>query len=349
VNGDNTDKTDLFLALTPDRVLDAVEHSGLRCNPVCYPLNSFENRVYEVELEDRSRVVAKFYRPGRWSRAQILEEHAYMEQLRADEISICPTHRFPNGATLEEIDGIYYCLYDRFGGRAPEELSDEHAARLGMLTARMHIVGAREQATHRRHLNADTFGRECIDWLADHETLPDRIFPRYEAAAEAIANAAEQRMEGVELQRVHGDLHLSNLLLRDGVFHVLDFDDMTVAPAVQDVWLLLPGRDQYTRRQREIFIESYQQLRAFDRSTLNLIEPLRGLRLIHYATWLAKRWHDPIFPRTWPHFGTEEYWDNQTRDLEEIVDLIRAESGVAPIEKETELLSNADYFFDWEE
>ncbi|MEL6177817.1 MAG: serine/threonine protein kinase [Myxococcota bacterium] len=340
--------TDLFLSLTPDKVLEAVEAAGLRCNPVCYPLNSFENRVYEVELEDRTRVIAKFYRPGRWTRAQILEEHQFLSDLADAEVPVCPVLPFPDGETLHTIDNILYCLFERRGGRAPDEVTDTLAERLGMLCARIHNVGASRPAPNRLELCADIYIRDNLAWLAESGTIPPHLKTRYFDAANRIAETADLRMEGVPTHRVHGDMHLGNLLLRDSVFNVLDFDDMVTGPAVQDLWMLIPGRDTWARRQREAFIEGYQQLRDFDRSTLTLVEPLRGMRLVHYATWLAKRWHDPIFPRTWPHFGTDKYWQEETAELEDIVEQLQVESGEAPAE-ESVTLTNKDYFFDWED
>ena len=353
---DNT--TGLFLSLTPETVLAAVEAGGLRCNPVCYPLNSFENRVYEVELADRTRVVAKFYRPGRWSEEQIREEHQFLDDLAADELPVCTMRPFPDGGTLRQIEGIWYSLSDRRGGRAPDELDDDAARRLGMLVGRMHNVAVRRPSEHRLHLNADTYIRDNVDWLAEHGTLPPHVRDRYFDTAFAIADLADRMMERVPAHRIHGDLHLGNVLFRDGLLRVLDFDDMVVGPAVQDLWLALPGRDEWTLRQREVFLEGYEQFRAFDRTTLGLIEALRGLRIVHYAAWLAKRWHDPAFPAAWPQFGTPDYWDRETEDLIEQLavirgELIAAEGAPTPEdeqhrEEEQAVLTNKDYFWDWE-
>ncbi|MFL6294121.1 MAG: serine/threonine protein kinase [Thermoanaerobaculia bacterium] len=350
--------TGLFLSLTPEKVLAAVEAGGLSCNPVCYPLNSFENRVYEVELADRTRVVAKFYRPGRWSEEQILEEHQFLDDLAADELPVCTMRPFPGGGTLRQIEGIWYALSDRRGGRAPDELGDETARRLGMLVGRIHNAAVRRPAGHRLHLNADTYIRENVDWLTEHEVLPRHIRTLYFDTAFAIADLADRMMERVPVHRLHGDLHLGNILLRDGLLRVLDFDDMVIGPAVQDLWLALPGRDEWTLRQREIFLEGYEQFRAFDRATLGLIEALRGLRIVHYATWLARRWHDPAFPAAWPQFGTPEAWERETEDLVEQLAVIRGElvpEDGAPTagdeqqrEEEQAVLTNKDYFFDWE-
>lgn len=352
--------TDLFLTLTPEKVLAAVEAGGLFCNPVCYPLNSFENRVYEVELEDRTRVVAKFYRPGRWTEEQILEEHQFLEDLAAEELPVCTMRPFPGGGTLRQIDNIYYCLSDRRGGRAPDELDNASVRRLGMLVGRMHNVAVQRPADHRLRLNGDTYVRDNVDWLAEHDTVPARLRNRYFDTAFDIADIADQRLAKVPAHRLHGDLHLGNILNRDGVLRILDFDDMVIGPAVQDLWLALPGRDPGTLAQREIFLEGYEQFRLFDRSTLSLIEILRGLRVIHYAAWLAKRWHDPAFPKAWPHFGTPDYWERETEDLEEQLAVIRGEisaedKAAAGIQsedgdgkEEQPTLTNKDFFWDWE-
>ena len=360
--------TDLFLSLTPERVLEAVEAAGLRCRPVCYALNSFENRVYEVELEDRSRIVAKFYRPGRWSREQILEEHSLLAELTAEEIPVCPMRPFPDGGTLRRLEeatpegrerGIYYSLADRRGGRAPDELDDLAVERLGMFVARMHNVAARRPAPSRPRLTADHYVRRVLDWMDRHGTLSGLIKRRYFAAAQAIADLADELAQGVPTHRVHGDLHLGNVLFRDGELRVLDFDDLVTGPAAQDLWLALPGRGRDVERQRRILLAGYQRFRSFDHSTLRLIEPLRGLRLVRYAGWLARRWHDPAFRAGWPHFGTDEYWERETADLEEQLIAVReaAEVAAAPSEEpavafvppaDEQLLSNKDYFWDWE-
>ncbi|HEX3556076.1 MAG TPA: serine/threonine protein kinase [Thermoanaerobaculia bacterium] len=350
-------ETDLFLSLTPEKVLAAVEAGGLRCNPVCYPLNSFENRVYEVELADRTRVVAKFYRPGRWSEEQILEEHQFLADLAAEEIPVCTVRPFPGGGSLRRVEGIFYSLSDRRGGRAPDELSDETVRRLGMLVGRMHNVAVRRPAPHRLRLDAATYVREPVAWLDAHDTLPRHLRSRYFDAALAIAEIADRRLAGVAVHRLHGDLHLGNLLFRDGLLHVLDFDDMVVGPAVQDLWLALPGRDASALAQREVFVEGYESFREFDRSTLVLIEPLRALRIVHYTAWLARRWHDPAFPAAWPHFGTPDYWQRETEDLEEQLAVLRGEASPEEVEartteeaarEEETTLTNKDFFWDWE-
>ncbi len=346
-------RDDLFYSLTPERVLDAVEAAGLHTNPVCYPLNSFENRVYEVELEDRTRIIAKFYRPGRWSEEQILEEHRFLEDLAADEVPVCPVRRFPDGTTLKRQGHIFYSLAERRGGRAPDELDAAAVERLGMLVGRLHATGARADAPHRLRLDADRFVRADLAWLEAHDTVPERLRRRYFAAGEEITGRLDALLAELApaTHRLHGDLHLGNLLERDGVLHVLDFDDMVVGPAVQDLWLALPGRDRESLRLRGVFLEGYQRFRLFETRTLRLIEPLRGLRMVHFATWLARRWHDPIFPATWSDFGTDAWWEREVADTEEQVRAIRRDTDPSwdAAADEAEELTNADLFWDWEE
>ncbi len=357
------DESDLFLALTPERVLDAVEAAGVAVRPLCYPLNSFENRVYEVELADRSRVVAKFYRPKRWTAAQILEEHRFLSELDTEEIPVCPARPFPDGSTLAVTrdtgrpgtggGSIFYTLFDRKGGRAPAELDARGAARLGMLVGRLHVVGARRRDADRLPLTSAAYVRSDLDWLERRAIVPRGLAPRFFTAARAIADAYDRMSPGVAVLRLHGDLHLGNVLDRDGELRLLDFDDCMIGPAVQDLWLALGGRDAATLELRESFLEGYEQFCRFDRAELRLIEPLRGLRMAHYAAWLARRWHDPIFPRNWPHFGTEESWERETIDLEELAIVVaRVERGgsvEAPAAAaDEEALTNKDLFWDWD-
>ncbi len=353
--------SDLFLHLTPERVLDAVEAGGLEPTGMCYPLNSFENRVYEVELSDRSRVVAKFYRPGRWSPEQILEEHRLLAALDEAEIAVCTVQPFPDGDTLKTIDDVHYALSPRRGGRAPDELTAATAKRLGMWLGRMHNVAADLPIQHRPRLDADRYVRQALVWIdawrADGGVFPEHLLTDYRATANALAELADEALGGVDTQLVHADLHLGNLLFRNGELRVLDFDDMAFGPPVQDIWLALPGRGEEAITLRTALLDGYEQFRAFDHSTLDLIEVLRGLRMVRYAGWLAHRWHDPAFQSGWPHFGSEDYWRQETEDLQEQLALIHktgvsTSTGgtVAAVEVEAEeALSNKDYFWDWEE
>ena len=343
--------TDLFVGLTPDAVLDAVESLGMPCNNLCVALNSFENRVYEIELadDDRTRLVAKFYRPQRWSDAQIRAEHRLLHALAAAEVPVCDVLDLPGGDTLAHTSDaaghIAFCLFPRTGGRAPEEIDNLMAERLGALAARIHNVAAGLGCEERDHLGPARLDR-ALDVLLERKLLPDHLRGRYVAAVRELREVLTERMAGVALHAVHGDLHAGNLILRQGVLHVLDFDDLAIGPAVQDLWLLLPGRDAHTLGLRQTWLTGYNQFRDFDRSTLNLIEPLRGLRYVHYAAWLARRWHDPIFPQTWPEFGTERWAQQATRDLEDVLGHLNAATLPGAEMEVATGLSNQDYFWD---
>lgn len=355
-----------FYKLGPEQVLAAVESAGLPCRPLCYPLNSFENRVYELELEDRSRIVAKFYRPGRWSAAQIAEEHGLLAELAEAELPVCAVRPFPDGSTLRQIDGMHYAIWDRRGGRAPDEVDASLALRLGMFVGRLHNVAAAKPFARRPRLDAETYVRTEAAFLERERRVPAAFEARYLRACEALAALAEKAMAGAETIRLHADLHLGNVLLRDGELRVLDFDDAATGPPVQDCWLAIPGRDRESLRLRELFLEGYERFRRFDRGSLRLIEILRGLRMVRYAAWLARRWEDPAFRVGWPDFGSEEYWRSSTDDLEEQLAFARdssrsglpddADEGPAggsrgasrALAEDPSELGNKDYFWDWE-
>lgn len=321
-----------FFALTPDRVMAAVEALLGRRTTLCYPLNSLENRVYEVELDDRARVVAKFYRPGRWSDAQVAEEHAFLADLVAAEIPAVAPLPWPDGATArrDPETGILCALFPRVGGRAPEEFTDAQLERLGALLGRVHNVGAGRPAPHRVALTVDTYGRPSREVLLAAPTLPPALAAALDATCEALFARIEPLFEGVAVHRLHGDCHPGNLLWgRDGAFF-LDFDDMVTGPAVQDVWMLVPGSDADARRQRDVLLGAYGRFRDFDRSTLRLVEPLRALRYLHYAAWITRRWADPSFPRVFPHYGDARYWSELVNDLAEQLARIDDAEGSAP-------------------
>jgi Ser/Thr protein kinase RdoA (MazF antagonist) len=306
-----------FNRLTPDQVYEAVEAGGRRCTGRFIVLNSFENRVYQLELDDETMVVGKFYRPGRWSRETILDEHRLLHELATEEIPVAHPLELRPGETLGEVDGILYALFPRLGGRAPEELADEQIRILGRLIARVHNVGARNEAPHRLHLTPATYGDQNLSYLLSHEVIPAEARDIYAATVEALLTRIRPLFAGVPTHRIHGDWHLGNLLWTPRGPTVLDFDDMLVGPAVQDMWLCVGSPDAEGQRQRRLLVEAYEELRRFDLLWLRLVEPLRALRLIHYATWIARRWQDPSFTRTFSHFGTLQYWQSEIQTLRE--------------------------------
>ncbi len=348
------DLTEYFFRLSPERVLQAVADAGHLPSGHCFALNALENRVYDVRLEDDSHVVAKFYRPGRWSREAILDEHRLLAALTDAEIPVCAPLLFPDGDTLHEIEDIHYAIWPRTGGRSPDELSDDQIGVLGRLMARIHTIAADLGAPNRRTLDADSVPLEALDRLEEGDWLPPSCGPRYARAVLTLVVVYLERSRDIEVQPIHGDCHAGNLLYgRDGWFF-LDFDDMVIGPPVQDVWMLIPGRDAEADRQRRLLIEAYRTFRPFDDRSLSLIEPLRGFRFVFYAGWIAKRWQDPAFPDAFPHFGTDEYWENETRDLEELVTRIaKGEDLLTPTEREQSVevsgeddLTNKDFFWD---
>ena len=342
-----------FLGLTPARVLAVVEAAGFAPSGHCFALNALENRVYDVRLEDGRHVVAKFYRPGRWSRETILDEHRLLAALVEAEIPVCAPLRFPDGETLRTDEDIHYAIWPRTGGRSPDELSDDQLAVLGRLMARIHAVAADLGAPHRRPLDPEHGPLEALALLEDGDWLPPSCRARYARAVEGLVDVYVERSRGVAVQPIHGDCHAGNLLHGSDGWFFLDFDDMVIGPPVQDVWMLVPGRDAEADRQRRVLVDAYRTFRDFDERTFSLIEPLRGFRFVFYAGWIARRWDDPAFPDAFPHFGTETYWEDETRDLEELVQRIeRGEDLGTPEERAEraasggESLTNADFFWD---
>jgi Ser/Thr protein kinase RdoA (MazF antagonist) len=258
------------------------------------------------------------------------------------------------GRTLHEAQGILYAVWPRTGGRSPAELSDDECRVLGRLLARIHDIGAALAPRHRPTLDADSFAREPLAFLEKGGFLPPACARRYRAAAEEAAAIYAAWSAGVPVHAIHGDCHFGNLLHGDAGWFFLDFDDFVIGPAVQDVWMLLPGRDTIADRQRALLIDAYAQFRPFDPRWLRLVEPLRALRFLRYAAWVARRWHDPAFPSAFPHFGTEEYWENETRDLEEQVERIARGRGDAALPSDVRdpgtaapaELTNKDFFWD---
>ncbi|MEZ4743040.1 MAG: serine/threonine protein kinase [Bdellovibrionota bacterium] len=323
-----------FYELTPDKILTAVESLGYRCTGRCLALNSMENRVFDVEIEvdnkkeppskyDHSKII-KFYRPGRWSSEQILDEHEFLANLHENEIPVVLPEKFPNGSTLNKLDNIdiYFTVFPKIGGRSPDELSTEQLQVVGRLLARLHNVGESQISNHRIKLDEVSYGEANLKYLIDAKTIPIDIQTNYQKVVENILQKASPLFESAESQRIHGDCHLGNLLWgQDGAFWV-DFDDMVNGPCVQDIWLICPGRDNYGIKQRNILLDSYKMMRDFDDRTLALIEPLRALRFIHFSAWISKRWKDPSFPKAFPNFNSWEYWTEQLRDLQEQLRLI---------------------------
>jgi Ser/Thr protein kinase RdoA (MazF antagonist) len=310
-----------FHTLTPERVLDAVEAGGLRCTGRCVPLRAFENRVYEVELEDERRLVVKFYRPGRWSRETILDEHRFLEDLVAAELPVVAPADLGTGQTLNETSGIYYAAFPKVRGRTLDELDAEKRRRMGRTIGRMHAIGAARPAPHRRRLDVRFYIHEPLDVLLKGRFIPENLAPRYRDVALRIADAVAKPLAAARVQRIHGDLHWGNILWTPDPL-LVDFDDCMMGPPVQDLWLLASGDTEEARKAREDLIEGYELFREFDRSTLALAEPLRAMRIIHMSGWIAKRWADPSFPPAFPNFKDVRYWAEEYEALVAIAEAV---------------------------
>ena len=303
-----------YAALSPDVVLDAVEAAGFMTDGRLLALASYENRVYQVGIEDGEPVVAKFYRPARWSDAAIDEEHAFALELADAELPVVAPIVI-DGETLLEHAGFRYALYPRRGGRAPELESADHLAWMGRLLARMHGVGARARFRERGTIDTNTFIRDAARAVLASALLPARLEAVYRARTDAIATSIDARfgaLEPVARIRLHGDCHAGNVLWTDSGPHFVDLDDARTGPAVQDLWMLAPSG-----RALAALLEGYAEFRDFDVRELALVEPLRLMRQIHWAGWVAARWHDPAFPRAFGYVGEPRWWEQHLNDLAE--------------------------------
>jgi len=314
-----------YAGLGPDRILDAVESLGLRSDGRLLALNSFENRVYQVGMDEGAPVVAKFYRPARWSDAAILEEHAFTLELSAEEIPVVAPLVLEGGRTLHEFEGYRFALYPRRGGRAPE-LGDRSVLEwMGRFIGRIHAVGARQPFRQRPALDLASFGTEPREFLLSRRFLPADLREAWTGvSAQALEGVRHcyERAGGVTSLRLHGDVHAGNVLWTDDGPHFVDFDDARSGPAVQDLWMLLSGSREDMARQLGDVLAGYEDFREFDRRELHLVEALRTLRLIHYSAWLARRWDDPAFPAAFPWFNTQRYWQDRILELREQIALM---------------------------
>lgn len=325
-----------FGHLTPERMLDALEHAGLRPDGRLLQLNSYENRVLQAYLEDGSAVVAKFYRSGRWSDAQILEEHQFARELVEAEVPVvAPMMLEVDGqaTTLAHVLGDRFAVSPRQGGRAPELEDPEVLRWIGRFLARLHEVGQRQPFEHRVSWNSAQPAREARDWLKAHDILAPDVAPQWHDAAErcitAIQAAFDQQPQLRSL-RLHGDCHPGNLLWTpDRGPHFVDLDDAMQGPAVQDLWMMLSGEPEAARRQLDALLDGYESVREFDWRELRLIEALRTQRMIHHSAWLARRWEDPAFPLAFPWFGTPNYWSDQVVKLRDQLDVMQTEADKA--------------------
>ncbi|GFO58966.1 stress response kinase A [Geomonas silvestris] len=313
-----------FQTLTPSFIMDAVESQGYRCDCRTSALNSYENRVYQVGIEDGQPLIAKFYRPARWSDAQILEEHDFSFELAGHELPVVAPCRNEAGESLFHFEGFRFALYPRQGGHAPEFDNDENLVILGRMLGRIHRIGALRPFTARPTLDCLSFGRRSVQ-LISADFIPDEYRESYLAVTEQLLQAIDEIFAAtpdVRFIRAHGDCHAGNILWRDGAPHFVDFDDARSAPAIQDLWMMLSGERPRQQAQLVQLIKGYREFNDFHSRELWLVEALRALRMLHYSAWLASRWEDPTFPRTFPWFNTVRYWGEHILQLREQLALL---------------------------
>ena len=313
-----------FSTLPPDRVLNAVESVGFRSDGRLLALNSYENRVYQIGLEEGAPLIAKFYRPKRWTDAAILEDHSFVQELVDHEIPVVPAMLL-NGKTLHTFEGFRFSVFPKHGGRAPELEGRSTLEWMGRFLGRIHAIGSLKPYQERPTLDIKSFGEQPRDYLLSHEFIPADLDTAYRSAVDLALDGVRYcftRAGEVASLRLHGDCHVGNVLWTDQGPHFVDFDDSRMGPAVQDLWMLLSGDRADMVRQLTDVLAGYEDFCDFNERELHLIEALRTLRLIHYAAWLAHRWDDPAFKQAFPWFNTQRYWQDRILELREQIALM---------------------------
>ena len=314
-----------FKNLKPDFILDAVESIGFHCSGSLLSLNSYENRVYQIGIEESTPIIAKFYRPNRWSKETILEEHHFAEELLSHEIPVVAPLKNDKNITLHNFKDFNFALFPRWGGHALELDSLEQLEWMGRFLGRMHAVGSCSPFKHRAKLTVQMFGYDALQLLNTTHFIPDYIKDDFLKFAGEVLNKIDrifQSVSTVKYIRLHGDIHAGNILWDEVGPHILDFDDCMMGPAIQDLWMLLSGSKEEMDLQIDHILRGYCQFHDFNRNELRLIESLRTLRQLNYAAWLARRWEDPTFPLNFPWFDTPRYWEELLRNLHEQNDLL---------------------------
>lgn len=305
-----------FYNLTPDAVLNALEDGGFEPTGRVIQLNSYENRVFDIELENKTRIIAKFYRPHRWSKSAIEEEHEFLKEIQLAGLKTAPALKLKNERTILEFEDIFWSAFPRIQGRLPQELLGYDLERVGRSLAIIHNVGAQKVAKNRPTLNVENYGKPALEILSTW--VAREVWHRYSQASHKILATLEQRQSKISLLRIHGDCHRGNLLDSGSEFFFVDFDDFCNGPAAQDFWMLTAGDSEEQQINLNHILKGYEELREFNDKEFELFEPLRGLRMLHYSAWIAKRWSDPSFPKLFPEFNTYNYWSEETETLEKI-------------------------------
>lgn len=309
-----------YSQLTPDLILQALESRSFSCDGHLLALNSYENRVYQVGIEDKAPVIAKFYRPQRWSAEAIREEHSFALELAEHEIPVVAPFIDGDGETLHEFEGFLFAVYPRCGGRWPDLDTREQRQQMGRFLGRMHAIGATGRFRHRGLVDIESLGQSARNFILDQALIPPYLLEAYSTLSAELLEKSQALFEAagpVRRIRLHGDCHPGNILWTDAGPHFVDLDDTRTGPAIQDIWMLLSGETDDMRRQLEDLLEGYQTFCDFDYGSTLLIEPLRTLRIMNYAAWIAHRWEDPAFPRAFPWFDSPRYWEEHILSLRE--------------------------------
>lgn len=313
-----------YANLDPSLILDAIESTGLRCTGSLLALNSFENRVYQVGIEDATPVIAKFYRPERWTDAAIIEEHEFSLELVQHDIPVVAPLALQQ-KTLHTHNGFRFAVFPRQGGRPLELDNLEQLEWMGRFLGRMHAVGAIKPFQHRITFDIQTYGYQPYQYLLDNQFIPAEVKHNYCYVMDALLDRIADCLAKVgeyNVLRLHGDCHAGNVLWNNQGPMFVDLDDCLMGPAIQDIWMLLSGDQAQVDKQLDTILAGYEEFFEFDENQLHLIEVCRSLRMIHYTGWLAKRWQDPAFPLNFPWFNTPRYWQEQIQHLTEQVSLI---------------------------
>ncbi len=308
-----------FSILTPDFILQAIESEGYYCDGRILALNSYENRVYQIGIEDSEPLIAKFYRPKRWSDEQILEEHTFCFELAEQELPIVTPCRNSKSQSLFDFEDYRFSVFNRKGGHAPELDHKENLTILGRLLARIHLIGSGSKFQYRPSINIENYGYESVRLVSEH-FIPFELKTAYDSLTNDLLQSLEgilNRVGTVNTIRVHGDCHAGNMLWRDDHPNFVDFDDSRMAPAIQDIWMLLSGSREQQQVQLNKIMQGYSQFKDFNPIEFQLIEFFRTLRIMYYSAWLAKRWDDPAFPHSFPWFNTVRYWEDHILQLRE--------------------------------
>lgn len=320
----NINKNTPYANLDPSLILEAIESIGFRCSGSLLALNSYENRVYQIGIEDDAPVIAKFYRPHRWTDAAILEEHQFSLDLMDHEIPIVAP-LITNHKTLHHFQDHRFAIFPRKGGRALELENLEQLEWMGRFIGRLHAVGACKNFSHRSRLDVNNYGYKPYQFLLSHHFIPSYLKENFCRTVEEVLEKVENRFQQIgqiKYIRLHGDCHVGNVLWNDIGPHIVDLDDSLMGPAIQDLWMLLSGHEEQRSHQLEIILRGYQEFHDFNYAEIHLIEALRTLRMINYSGWLAARWEDPAFPRSFPWFNTPHYWQEQLYHLNDQIALL---------------------------